>query len=191
MELLEQRIIADGQVRPGGVLKVDSFLNHQLDVDLITRMGEEFYRLYENCGVNKILTLESNGISIACLTAQFFHCPVLFAKKKVKSNVTSDKLWKSSVHSFTHNTDHDVVVSKKYLNENDRVLIIDDCLANGSAMSALLDICHQAGAQVVGVGVAIEKAYQDGGKAIRRRGIRVEALARIASISEEDGVKFC
>ena len=190
MELLEQKIITDGKVRPGDVLKVDSFLNHQMDVDFLCQLGKEFHRLYADCGVNKILTIEASGIGIACLTAQFFHCPVLFAKKTKSSNI-SDKLWKSKVHSYTHNTDHDVVISKKYLSEGDRVLIIDDFLANGSALSALVDLCNQAGAQVVGAGIAIEKAYQPGGKMLRSQGLRIESLARIASMSVEDGIKFC
>ena len=132
----------------------------------------------------------SSVIGIACLTAQFFHCPVLFAKKAKTSNL-SDKLWASKVHSYTHNTDHDVIVAKKFLGEGDRVLIIDDFLANGSALNALLDLCRQAGATAVGAGIVIEKAYQSGGEVIRRRGIRVESLARIASMSVEDGIKFC
>ena len=190
MKLLEQKIITDGKVRPGDVLKVDSFLNHQMDVDFLCQLGEEFYRLFSDCGVNKILTIEASGIGIACLTAQFFHCPVLFAKKAKTSNL-SDKLWASKVHSYTHNTDHDVIVAKKFLGEGDRVLIIDDFLANGSALNALLDLCRQAGATAVGAGIVIEKAYQPGGEVIRRRGIRVESLARIASMSVEDGIKFC
>lgn len=190
MKLLEQKIITEGKVRPGDVLKVDCFLNHQMDVDFLCQLGEEFHRLYADCGVNKILTIEASGIGIACLTAQFFHCPVLFAKKAKTSNL-SDKLWASKVHSYTHNTDHDVIVAKKFLGEGDRVLIIDDFLANGSALNALLDLCRQAGATVVGAGIVIEKAYQPGGEVIRRRGIRVESLARIASMSVEDGIQFC
>ena len=190
MELLEEKIRKEGRIYSGDVLKVDSFLNHQMDVDFLTRVGEEFHRLFADCDVNKILTIEASGIGVACLTAQFFHCPVLFAKKARTSNL-SDKLWVSKVHSYTHNTDHDVIVAKKFLGEDDRVLIIDDFLANGSALNALLDLCRQAGAQVVGAGIVIEKAYQPGGEVIRRRGIRVESLARIASMSVEDGIKFC
>ena len=170
MQLLEEKICKEGKVYPGNVLKVDSFLNHQMDVDFLCMLGKEFHRLYENCEVNKILTIEASGIGIACLTAQFFHCPV---------------------HSYTHNTDHDVVVSKSYLQKGDRVLIIDDFLANGSALNALIELCEQAGAEVVGAGIAIEKAFQDGGKEIRSRGIRVESLARIASMDPEKGIKFC
>jgi xanthine phosphoribosyltransferase len=190
MQLLEDKIRNEGNVYPGNVLKVDNFLNHQMDVDFLCLLGKEFYRLYANCDVNKILTIEASGIGIACLTAQFFHCPVLFAKKKKSSNL-SDNLWRSKVHSFTHNTDHDVVVAKNYLNKGDRVLIIDDFLANGSALNALIELCEQAGAEVVGAGIAIEKAFQEGGKEIRSRGIRVESLARIASMDPEEGIKFC
>jgi len=172
------------------VLKVDSFLNHQMDVDFLCLLGKEFYRLYGNCGVNKLLTIEASGIGIACLTAQFFHCPVVFAKKSKSSNL-SDRLWSSSVHSYTHNTDHEVIVSKQYLGRDDRVLIVDDFLANGNAARALLDICAQAGAEVAGLGIVIEKAYQNGGKDLRSKGIRVESLARVASMSPEEGVRFC
>ena len=190
MKLLEQAICKEGKILPGNILKVDGFLNHRMDVELLSKLGEEFYRLYGNCGVNKILTIEASGIGIACLTAQFFHCPVLFAKKSKSSNV-GDKLWASKVHSYTHNTDHDVVVSKNYLGRGDRVLIIDDFLANGSALEALIDLCNKAGAEIVGAGIAIEKAYQEGGKKIRSMGIRVESLARIVSMDPKEGVKFC
>lgn len=190
MQLLEQKICKEGKVFAGDVLKVDSFLNHQMDVDFLCRLGEEFYRLFKDCGVNKILTIEASGIGIACITAQFFHCPVLFAKKSKTINIAGN-LWTSKVHSYTHNTDHDVVVSKSYLSKNDRVLIIDDFLANGSALAALLDLCGQAGATVVGAGIVIEKAYQAGGKLIRSKGVRVESLARIVSMDPEKGIKFC
>lgn len=190
MELLEQKIRQEGHVFAGGVLKVDGFLNHRMDVDFLCRLGEEFYKLFSDCGVNKILTIEASGIGIACLTAHFFHCPVLFAKKSKTVNI-SGELWRSRVHSFTHGTDHDVVVSKNYLDANDRVLIIDDFLANGSALSALVDLCRQAGAELVGAGVVIEKKYQEGGKLLRDRGIRIEALARIASMSDDGRIEFC
>ena len=190
MQLLEQRIWTDGKVYAGDVLKVDSFLNHQIDVDFLYLLGEEFRNRFADCGVNKILTIEASGIGIACITAQFFHCPVLFAKKAKTSNL-SDKLWVSKAHSYTHNTDHNIFVSKSYLTAADKVLIIDDFLANGSALSALIDLCHQAGATVAGAGIVIEKAYQGGGDMIRKQGIRVESLARIASMSTEDGIRFC
>ena len=190
MELLEQKIRKEGKVYAGDVLKVDGFLNHRMDVEFLCLLGKEFHRLFADCGVNKILTIEASGIGIACLTAQFFHCPVLFAKKSKTLNISGD-LWRSRVHSYTHNTDHDVVVSKSYLSSEDRVLIIDDFLANGSALSALIELCGQAGAEVVGAGIVIEKAYQDGGKLIRDRGIRVESLARVASMSDDGRIEFC
>ena len=190
MKLLEQKIMAEGKVYPGDVLKVDRFLNHRIDVDFLCKLGEEFYHLYQDCGVNKILTIEASGIGVACLTAQFFHCPVLFAKKAKTSNL-SDKVYTAKAHSYTHNTDHTVMVSRDYLGEGDRVLIVDDFLAQGSALSALIELCKEAGATVVGCGIVIEKAYQNGGKLIRDQGIRVESLARIASMSPEDGIRFC
>lgn len=190
MELLENRIIQDGKIYAGDVLKVDNFVNHRMDVDFLCLLGEEFYRLYKDCGVNKILTIEASGIGIACLTAQFFHCPVVYAKKSKSSNL-SDELWISHAHSYTHNTDHNIVVSKQYLGPEDHILIIDDFLAYGSAARSLLDISEQAGATVAGLGIVIEKAYQNGGRELRERGIRVESLARIASMSVEEGVKFC
>ena len=190
MKLLEQKIMAEGKVYPGDVLKVGSFLNHKIDVDFLCKVGEEFYHLFKDCDVNKILTIEASGIGVACLTAQFFHCPVLFAKKAKTSNL-SDKVYEAMAHSYTHNTDHVIRVSSEYLTKEDRVLIVDDFLANGSALSALIELCKKAGATVVGCGIVIEKAYQDGGNLIRGKGIRVESLARIASMSPEDGIKFC
>lgn len=190
MELLEQKIRKEGKIYSGDVLKVDHFLNHQMDVDFLCQLGKEFYQRFSDCGVNKILTIEASGIGIACLTAQFFHCPVLFAKKAKSSNL-SDKLWISQAHSYTHNTDHKIYVSKSYLTENDRVLIIDDFLANGSALNALIDLCKQAGAEVAGAGIVIEKAYQNGGDMIRSTGVRVESLARIRSMDPEKGFTFC
>ena len=190
MKLLEQKIMAEGKVYPHDVLKVDRFLNHQIDVDFLCKVGEEFYRLYRDCGVNKILTIEASGIGVACLTAQFFHCPVLFAKKSKTSN-QSGEVYQSKAHSYTHNPDNTIIVSKEYLGKEDRVLIVDDFLANGSALSAMIDLCRAAGATVVGCGIVIEKAYQKGGDLIRSQGIRVESLARVASMSPEDGIKFC
>jgi xanthine phosphoribosyltransferase len=189
MELLKQKIRAEGRVYAGDVLKVDGFLNHRMDVDFLCALGREFYDRYANCDVNKILTIEASGIGIACLTAQFFHCPVLFAKKAKTSNL-SDELWVSEAHSYTHNTDHKVCVSKSYLGKGDRVLIIDDFLANGSALNALIELCQQSGAEIVGAGIVIEKAYQEGGDMIRSRGIRVESLARVRSMDPETGVEF-
>lgn len=190
MKLMEDRIRQDGRIREGGVLKVDSFLNHQMDVELFNEIGKEFLRLFGDCAVTKILTIEASGIGIACVSAQFFHVPVIFAKKNKTRNIAGD-VYTSKVESFTHGKVYDIIVSKEFLHPEDRVLLIDDFLANGSALNALIDIVHQAGAEVVGAGIVIEKAFQPGGERIRSQGIRVESLARIASMSEETGVVFC
>ena len=190
LKLLEDRIRRDGIVRDGGVLKVDSFLNHQMDVAFFTEMAKEFERLYHNCGVNKILTIEASGIGVACITAQVFGCPLVFAKKSKTLNIAGD-VWTSRVHSFTHNRDYDIIVSKDYLTSADRVLLIDDFLANGAALRGLIDLCSQASAEVVGAGICIEKAFQPGGDLIRGSGVRVESLARIRSMSAADGIEFC
>ena len=190
LKLLEDRIRRDGIVRDGGVLKVDSFLNHQMDVAFFTEMAKEFERLYHNCGVNKILTIEASGIGVACITAQVFGCPLVFAKKSKTLNIAGD-VWTSRVHSFTHNRDYDIIVSKDYLTSADRVLLIDDFLANGAALRGLIDLCSQAGAEVVGAGICIEKAFQPGGDLIRGSGVRVESLARIRSMSAAGGIEFC
>ena len=189
LKLLEDRIRRDGIVRDGGVLKVDSFLNHQMDVAFFTEMAKEFERLYHNCGVNKILTIEASGIGVACITAQVFGCPLVFAKKSKTLNIAGD-VWTSRVHSFTHNRDYDIIVSKDYLTSADRVLLIDDFLANGAALRGLIDLCSQAGAEVVGAGICIEKAFQPGGDLIRGSGVRVESLARIRSMSAADGIEY-
>lgn len=190
MRLLEDRIRKDGKIKDGDVLKVDGFLNHMIDVRFVAELGKEFYRLYGNCSVNKILTIESSGIGVACLTAQFFDCPVVFAKKSKTSNMSGDS-YVSQVFSYTHGCVNTVMVSREYLGKGDRVLIIDDFLANGGALSGLIDIVRQSGAELVGAGIVIEKAYQKGGEAIRSQDVRVESLARIASMSKEDGVVFC
>ena len=189
MELLKQRIRQDGTVRGTDVLKVDSFLNHQMDVALFEGIGKEFKRRFEGCGVNKILTIEASGIGIACVAAQSFRCPVVFAKKSQSKNITGE-VYATKVESFTHGKVYDVIVSKKFLGPEDKVLIIDDFLANGAALEGLMDLVNQAGAQLVGAGIVIEKAFQPGGDRIRARGIRVESLARIKSMSEENGVEF-
>jgi len=190
MQLLEERIRQEGRIREGDVLKVDSFLNHQMDVSLFEAMGREWKRLFDGCGVNKILTIEASGIGIACIAAQSFHCPVVFAKKSATKNIAGD-VYRTQVTSYTHGRVYDVIVSKDYLGPEDRLLLIDDFLANGAALSGLLDLAMLSGAQVVGAGIAVEKAYQPGGKLIRDRGIRVESLARIQSMSEKDGIVFC
>ena len=189
MKLLEDKIINDGKIGEGDVLKVDSFLNHRMDVEFLSELGKEFYRLYKDCNVNKILTIEASGIGIACLTAQFFHVPMVFAKKTKTVNIFSD-VYTSKVESFTHKRTYDIIVSKEFLLPGDRVLIIDDFLAQGSALNGLISLVNDAGAELVGCGIVIEKAFQPGGDLIRGRGIRVESLARIESMSVEKGIKF-
>ena len=189
MQLLEERIRRDGKVGEGDVLKVDSFLNHQIDVGFLCELGKEFHRLFANCEVNKILTIEASGIGIACLTAQFFDCPVVFAKKTKTNNIYSD-VYTSTVESYTHKKTYDIVVSKEFLLPGDRVLIIDDFLAKGSAIMALADLIEAAGAHVVGAGIVIEKSYQCGANLVRERGIRLESLARVKSMSVDGGVEF-
>ena len=189
MELLKQRIRQDGVVKGTDVLKVDSFLNHQMDVALFEEIGREFQRRFCDCGVNKILTIEASGIGIACVTAQFFHCPVIFAKKSQTKNIAGE-VYSTKVESFTHGRVYDVIVAKQFLGPGDRVLIIDDFLANGAALEGLIDLVNQAGAELVGAGIVIEKAFQPGGARIRAKGIRVESLAKVKSMSEETGVEF-
>lgn len=189
MRLLEEKILKDGKVGKGNVLKVDNFLNHQIDVVFLNELGKEFYRLFKDCGINKILTIEASGIGIACVTAQYFECPVVFAKKTKTNNIYAD-VYTGKVESFTHGTTYDIVVSKQFLLPGDRVLIIDDFLAKGSALIGLLSLIESAGAKAVGAGIVIEKAYQEGGEKVRGMGLRVESLARIAAMSEEDGITF-
>ncbi len=189
MKLLEDRILSEGKVRPGGILKVDSFLNHQLDPQLLYEMACELKRLYEGAGVNKILTIEASGIAIASFVGYVFGCPVVFAKKSKTKNI-SDELYSVQVESFTHGNTNTVVVSKEYLGAQDRVLIVDDFLATGAALVGLKALVEQAGGTVVGVGIAIEKAFQGGGNLLRAQGLRVESLARIASMSD-DSLRFC
>ena len=188
MDLLKQRILKDGIVIGADVLKVDSFLNHCIDVSLSIEMGKEFHRLFANCAINKILTVEASGIGLACLTAQFFNCNVVFAKKSPTRNCTDD-VYFAPCHSFTHDTDNILRVSKKYISAGDKVLIIDDFLANGEAVNAMMDIVSQAGAETVGVGIAIEKGFQDGGDALRSKGIKVESLAIVEEMNEK-GIRF-
>ena len=190
MKLLEDRIRKDGTIRGTEVLKVDRFLNHQMDIELINEIGKEFYRLFGDCGVNKILTIEASGIGIACITAQSFGVPVIFAKKNKTKNIAGD-VYTSKVASFTHGKVYDIIVSKEFLKPEDRVLLIDDFLANGSALQGLIKLVQDAGATLVGAGIAVEKAFQPGGDLIRGMGVRVESLAKIKSMSVEDGVEFC
>ncbi|GKI15216.1 xanthine phosphoribosyltransferase [Allofournierella sp.] len=189
MELLEQRILSEGQVRPGNVLKVDCFLNHQLDVDLLDKLGQEFYRLYKGDGINKILTIEASGIAIACMTARYFNVPVVFAKKAKSKNIDGE-VFTSTVHSFTYGKDYDITLSKKFLGPQDKVLILDDFLAVGKAMHGLLDVCAQAGAQVGGIGIAIEKGFQQGGDTLRAQGYKVSSLAIVDEMTDDGRLRF-
>lgn len=190
MKLLEDRILKDGHIGADNVLKVDSFLNHQIDVSFVCELGKEFYRLFKDENITKILTIEASGIGIACLAAQYFGVPVVFAKKTKTINIYSDT-YNATVHSYTHKKDYDIVVSKELLSKEDNVLIIDDFLAKGSALTALLMLIEKAGAKTAGAGIVIEKAYQGGGNLVRDMGIRVESLAKIKSISKKDGIVFC
>ena len=175
MKLLEERILKDGQVFPGNILKVDSFLNHQIDVGLLCEMGKEIKRLYADAGINKILTIEASGIAIASIAAQYFECPVLFAKKTKTKNI-ANSVYKTQVRSFTHGTEYDVILSKDFLSEKDNVLIIDDFLAEGNALLGLIDLCDQAGAKVSGCAIAIEKGFQEGRNRVEARASELNLL---------------
>lgn len=191
MKRLEERIRKDGKIRGTEVLKVDRFLNHQMDIGLINEIGKEFYRLFGDCGVNKILTIEASGIGIACITAQSFDVPVIFAKKNKTKNIAGD-VYTSKVESFTHGKVYDIIVSKEFLGPGDRVLLIDDFLANGSALQGLINLVRDAGATLVGAGICVEKAFQPGGDLIRSMGVRVESLARVKRMDESTNtVEFC
>ena len=189
MKLLEERILADGEVLSGGILKVGRFLNQQMDPRLFYEMAKEWKRLYADAGVNKIFTIEASGIGIAAIAGLVFDCPVVFAKKGKSKNV-SGEVYTTEVFSFTHGTTNTVLVSKAYLQPGDKVLIIDDFLANGAALDGLIDLVRQSGAEVVGAGIAIEKAFQPGGDRIRATGVRVESLARIAEMGEDGSIRF-
>ena len=186
MKLLEERIRKDGIVKPGNVLKVDSFLNHQMDIELFSEMGKEFKRLYEGCPVNKILTIEASGIGIACVVAQYFHVPVVFAKKTQTKNIAGD-VYTTKVESFTHGRVYDIIVSREFLGKGDKVLLIDDFLANGKALEGLAELVKKSGAELVGAGVVIEKGFQVGGDIIRSKGIHLESLAIVESMDEKTG----
>ncbi len=186
MELLEQRIQKDGIVKAGNVLKVDSFINHQIDVKLINELGKEFKRLFDGVEINKILTIEASGIGIATIVAQYFDAPVVFAKKTQSINLDGS-MYTTKIESFTHKRVYDVIVSKKYLSPEDKILVIDDFLANGCAVEGLIDIIQSSGATLQGVGIVIEKGFQDGGKRLRDKGIRVESLAIVESMDDKTG----
>ena len=183
MKLLEEKIINDGKIGAGDVLKVDGFLNHCMDVEFLSKLGEEFYRLYKDCGITKILTIEASGIGIACVAAQYFGCPVLFAKKTKTKNIAAD-VYKTIVPSFTHGVDYEVIVSKNFLGKDDKVLIIDDFLAEGNALLGLIDLCEQAGASVAGCAIAIEKGFQNGAEKVMAKGVRVESLAIVEAMND-------
>ncbi len=189
MNFLEERIQRDGIVKEGNVLKVDSFLNHQMDIRLFEQMGEEFKRRFADKPINKILTIEASGIGIACIVAKYFDAPVVFAKKSKSINIEGE-MYVAEVESFTHKNKNQVIVSKKFLNEDDRVLIIDDFLANGCALQGLISIVHSAGGTVEGIGIAIEKGFQPGGHIIRNLGYQLESLAIVESMDAETGEVF-
>jgi len=184
MELLKQRILKDGVVKPGNVLKVDSFLNHQMDIELINKIGEEFKHRFADAPITKILTIEASGIGIACIAAQYFNVPVIFAKKSQSINLDGD-VYVTKVESFTHKRVYDVILSKKFLTADDHVLIIDDFLANGCALMGLIDIVGHANATIEGAGIVIEKGFQCGGQIIRDKGIHLESLAIIESMTDD------
>ncbi len=186
MKLLEDRIRRDGRVKAGNVLKVDSFLNHQLDIDLYNEMGKEFRRLFPSDNITKLLTIEASGIGIACIAAQYFHVPVVFAKKSQSINLDGS-VYAARVQSFTHGRIYDVIVSEKFLSPADHVLILDDFLANGCAVSGLIELGESAGASIEGVGIAVEKGFQEGGRLLREKGIRVESLAIVESMDADTG----
>ena len=190
MNCLEERILKDGLVKEGNVLKVDSFLNHQMDIELFNEMGKEWKRRFEGKEFTKILTIEASGIGIACVAAQHFNVPVVFAKKAKSINLDGE-MYTAEVESFTHKNKNQVIVSKKFLNENDRVLLIDDFLANGCALQGLIQIVQAAGATVDGIGIAIEKGFQTGGRVIRNMGYQLESLAIVDEMDWETGtIKF-
>ncbi|MCR4735909.1 MAG: xanthine phosphoribosyltransferase [Treponema sp.] len=189
MELLENRIKTDGEILPGNILKVSGFLNHQIDTKLLNQMADEFIRLYKDTPVTKILTIESSGIAIAYPVASKLGLPLVFAKKHQSSNV-NEEVYSASVYSFTHGQNFNVVVSKKFINPEDKILIVDDFLANGNAVEGLIKIIEEAGAKVAGICIAIEKSFQDGGKLIRQKGYRVESLAMVKKMTDDGGIEF-
>ncbi len=189
MELLKERIRKDGIVREGNVLKVDSFLNHQMDINLFAEIGKEFKRRFADTEVTKILTVEASGIGIACIAALYFDVPVVFAKKTQTKNIAGD-VYTTKVQSFTHGRIYDIIVSKDFLKPEDKVIIIDDFLANGCALMGLTELIKESGAILQGAGIVVEKGFQHGGEEVRRKGIRVESLAIIESMDADTGVVF-
>lgn len=183
MNKLQQKVLQDGQVKDHDVLKVDSFLNHQLDVDVLDDIGQQFYDCFKHHGVTKVLTIEASGIAIGLVCAQKFHVPCVFAKKSPSTNLSQD-LFTSKVYSYTKQKEYSIMVSKQYITANDRILLVDDFLANGQAMQGLLALVEQAGALVVGIGVCIEKTYQAGGKQLRKKGYPLVSLVKVASLKD-------
>ena len=186
MELLKDRIRKDGKIKAGNILKVDSFLNHQMDTDLFTEIGKEFKRRFQDAEVTKILTIEASGIGIACIAAQSFRVPVVFAKKTQTKNIAGD-VYTTKVQSYTHGRIYDIIVAKEFLGKGDKVLLIDDFLANGKALEGLIDLVEVSGAELAGAGIVIEKGFQAGGDALRKLGIRLESLAIVESMDEKTG----
>lgn len=186
MKLLKDRIRKDGKIKEGNVLKVDSFLNHQMDVNLFHEIGKEFRRRFEGEEINKILTIEASGIGIACVVAEVFNVPVVFAKKTQTKNIAGD-VYTTKVESFTHGRVYDIIVAKEFLGKEDKVLIIDDFLANGKALEGLVKLIQESGAELVGAGIVVEKGFQVGGDLIRSRGIHLESLAIVESMDEKSG----
>ena len=186
MKLLEDRIRKDGVVKEGNVLKVDRFLNHQMDIELFQEIGKEFKRRFANENVNKILTIEASGIGIACVAAESFHVPVVFAKKTQTKNIAGE-VYRTQVESFTHGRIYDIIVSKEFLGKGDRVLLIDDFLANGKALEGLAQLVQDSGAELVGAGIVIEKGFQKGGDVIRAKGIHLESLAIVDGMNDKTG----
>ena len=186
MNFLEERIIKDGIVKEGNVLKVDSFLNHQMDIALFDEMGAEFKKRFADANINKIVTIEASGIGIACIVARHFNVPVVFAKKSKSINIDGE-VYKAEVESFTHKCKNNVIVSRKFLGPDDHVLIIDDFLANGCALQGLISIVNEAGGTVEGIGIAVEKGFQNGGRIIRNLGFHLESLAIVESMDAASG----
>ncbi len=186
MDLLKQKILAEGEVYEGNILKVDGFLNHRIDIPFMMEIAKEFHRLFKDDGVNKILTIESSGIAIGALVAQEFGCPLVFAKKSKTKNIAGE-VYTSKVESFTHGKTYDIIVSKRFLDENDRVLIIDDFLAIGNALNGLIALVEESGASLAGCGAVIEKGFQHGGDKLREKGIKVESLAIVESMDHNTG----
>lgn len=186
MDLLKKKILEEGQVYAGNILKVDCFLNHQIDCGFLAEVGKEFHRLYKDEGINKILTIEASGIAIGAMVAQEFGCPLVFAKKNKTKNIAGD-VYTAPVESFTHGTTYNIMVSKKFLNPGDKILIVDDFLAIGNALNGLISLVKESGAELVGCGAVIEKGYQHGGDELRAKGIRVESLAIIESMDADKG----